>query len=176
MDSSQFKDIPVSLFLAVSIVVVFALYVTTSIKTIPCGKDILSSFYNNFVHIEPYHLMANLFALYALARVERDIGPKRFGFLIVFLLLFTSIAEVIGHKLFSNLPCSIGFSGILFGVMAWELTTKKDFDIFIVLSIVGIVVTPSMQDPKASLVGHAVGAIAGIIGGILWKSIEKKIK
>ena len=44
MDSSQFKDIPVSLFLAVSIVIVFALYVTTAIKTIPCGKDILSSF------------------------------------------------------------------------------------------------------------------------------------
>jgi predicted membrane channel-forming protein YqfA (hemolysin III family) len=78
--------------------------------------------------------------------------------------------------LFSNLPCSIGFSGILFGIMAWELTTKKDFDIFIVLSIVGIVVAPSIQDSKTSLVGHAVGAIAGVIGGILWKSIEKKIK
>ena len=113
MDSSQFKDIPVCLFLAVSIVVVFALYVTTAIKTIPCGKDILSSFCSNFVHIEPYHLMANLFALYALARVERDIGPKHFGALIVFLLLFTSIVEVISHKLFSKLPCSIGLQLLL---------------------------------------------------------------
>jgi hypothetical protein len=94
----------------------------------------------------------------------------------VFLLLFTSIVEVIGHKVFSNLPCSIGLSGILFGIMAWELTTKKDFDIFIILSIIGIVVAPSMQDSKVSLIGHAVGAIAGVIGGVLWKSIEKKIK
>ena len=176
MDSSQFKDIPVSLFLAVSIVIVFALYVTTAIKTIPCGKDILSSFYSNFVHIEPYHLMANLFALYTLARVEKDIGPKRFGALIVFLLLFTSIVEVISHKLFSKLPCSIGLSGVLFGIMTWELTTTKELNIMILISIAGIVVTPSIQDPKASLIGHAMGAIAGIIGGILWKSIGNKIK
>ena len=46
----------------------------------------------------------------------------------------------------------------------------------ILISIAGIVVTPSIQDPKASLIGHAMGAIAGIIGGILWKSIGNKIK
>jgi hypothetical protein len=167
----EFKDIPVCLFLAVSIVVVFAMYVTTIIKTIPCGKSIMSSFCSNFVHVEPYHLMANLFALYALARVERDIGSRKFFGLIIFLLIFTSISEVVAHKMFSNLPCSIGFSGILFGIMAWELTAKKDFNIFIAISIFGVVVAPSIQNSKASLVGHAVGAITGIIGGILWKSI-----
>lgn len=176
MENNQFQDIPVSLFLAVSIIVVFSLYLTTAIKTLPCGKDIMSSFLSNFVHIDFYHLMANLFALYSLSRVEREIGTKPFISLIIFLLLFTSIAEVTAHKIFPSLPCSIGFSGVLFGIMAWELVTNKDLDFILILSIIAMVTMPSFHNSKASLMGHAVGAIAGIIGGILWKKLAPMIK
>jgi membrane associated rhomboid family serine protease len=176
MDNEQFQDIPVSLFLAVSIVVVFALYLTTAIKSIPCGKDVMSSFLSNFVHIEPSHLMANLFALYALSRVERDIGTKRFVTLIIFLLIFTTISEVIAYKLFPDMPCSIGFSGVLFGIMTWEIVTKKDVDLILIASIVGMVVLPSVQNSKVSLMGHAVGAVAGVVGGLIWKKLAPAIK
>ena len=172
MDSCQFKDVPVSLFLAVSIVVIFALYVTAIIKTVPCGKNVLSMCCSNFVHIEPYHLAANLLALYALTRIERDIGPKRFGSLILFLILFTSIIEVIVHKVVDGFPCSIGFSGILFGIMTWELITKKGLNLIIVISIIGLVAMPSVQNSKVSLIGHAVGAVTGVIGGLLWKFLS----
>lgn len=176
MNQDQFNDIPVSIFLAVTIVVVFSLYLTTAIKTIPCGKDVMSSFMSNFVHIDPYHLMANLFAMYALSRVERDIGGKRFTALIIFLLIFNTIAEVTAHKLFPEMPCSIGFSGVLFGIMTWELASKKDLDFVLTTSIVSMVVLPSVQNPKASLMGHAVGAIAGVVGGLLWKRIAPVLK
>jgi len=176
MDQEHFKDIPVSLFIAVSIVVVFSLYLTTAIKTIPCGKNVMSSFMSNFVHLDPYHLMANLFALYALSRVERDIGGKRFMGLIIFLLIFNSIAEVTAHKLFPEMPCSIGFSGVLFGIMTWEIVSKKELDIILVASIAAMVVLPSVQNPKASLMGHAVGAVAGVVGGLLWKKIAPVLK
>ena len=172
MDSSQFKDVPVSLFLGVSIVIIFALYVTSIIKTVPCGKNVFSLCCGNFVHIEPYHLMANLLGLYALTRVERDIGPKRFASLILFLIIFTSIIEVVVHKIFVGFPCSIGFSGILFGIMTWELITKKGFNFLILTSIIGIVTMPYLQNSKVSLIGHAVGAITGIIGGFLWKFLS----
>lgn len=172
----QFNDVPVSLFLAVSIVVVFSLYVTTAIKTIPCGKDIMSLFLSNFVHIDLYHLMVNLFALYALSRVEREIGGKKFISLIVFLLIFTSIIEVVIHKVYPYLPCSIGFSGVLFGIMTWELISKKELDIVLIFTIIGMVILPSVQNSKASLLGHAVGAIGGIIGGILWKKLSVLVK
>ena len=169
----QCKDIPVSLFLSVSIVLVFALYVTTVLKTIPCGRNILSSFCGNFVHIDLFHLAANLFTLYTLARVERDIGAKRFSLLIVFLLIFTSIVEVTMHKIFPNMACTIGFSGILFGIMAWELTTKRGLDFLVVISIIGVAVMPTIQNPKrASLLGHLVGVVSGIIGGLLWTSFS----
>jgi hypothetical protein len=167
------KDIPVSLFLSVSIVLVFALYVTTVLKTIPCGRNILSSFCGNFVHIDLFHLAANLVTLYTLTRVERDIGAKRFSLLILFLLIFTSVMEVIAHKIFPDIACTIGFSGILFGIMAWELTTKRGLDLLVVISIVGVAVMPTIQNPKrASLLGHLVGVLSGIIGGLLWTSFS----
>ena len=176
MEFAHFKDIQVSLFIAVSVVIVFALYITTAIKTIPCGKNLMSIFCSNFVHLEPSHLIANLFALYNLARVEKQLGHKKFGCLIVFLLIFTTIVEVSAHKLFSDLKCSVGLSGILFGIMSWELITKRGLDLMIVLSIIGVVVTPSVQNSKgASLLGHTIGAIAGIIGGLLWKTFGHKL-
>jgi membrane associated rhomboid family serine protease len=168
---SHCKDIPVSLFLAISIVLVFALYVTTVFKTVPCGRNFLSSFCGNFVHIDLFHLAANLVTLYTLARVERDIGAKRFSFLIVFLLIFTSIVEVTIHKIIPNIACTIGFSGILFGILAWELTTKKGLNLLVVISIIGVAVMPTIQNPeRASLLGHLVGVVSGIIGGLLWTS------
>lgn len=78
MYEQPWKDIPVSVFFAVSIIIVFSLYLTTAIKTIPCGNDVMSSFLSNFVHVDSYHLMANLFALYSLSRVEQNVGPNGF--------------------------------------------------------------------------------------------------
>ena len=182
MNNNQFNytkstsDVPVSLFLAVSIIIVFSLYLTTAIKTLPCGKDLMSSFLSNFVHVEPYHLMGNLIALYALSRVEKDIGTKSFISLIIFLLLFTSIVEVSVHKLFPSLPCSIGLSGILFGIFSWDLVTYSEIDIFLVFSIIATVTMPSLKNSNVSLIGHAIGAISGVIGGLIWKKITPIIK
>lgn len=175
MDLTQYKNVPISSFLAVSIVIVSLLYITTIIKTIPCEKNMVSIFYSNFIHVEPYHLIANLFALYVLSRVERDIGAKQFSMLILFLLVITSLTEVLIHKII-HLPCSIGFSGILFGVMAYEITSKKGFDWLLLLSISGIIASSSLQDSRSSLVGHTIGAISGVIAGIIWKYIHEKTK
>ena len=173
---TQIKDVPVSVFLAVSIIVIFSLYATTALKEIPCGKDVMSLFYSNFVHIDLYHLLSNLFALYALSRVEVATGGKKFTALIVFLLLFNTLAEAAMYRIFKDLPCSIGFSGVLFGVTAWELVTNKGFDWMVALSLVVMIAGPSIQNPKASLMGHTVGAVAGVVGGLLWSKMAPKLK
>ena len=173
---TQIKDVPVSVFLAVSIIVIFSLYATTALKEIPCGKDVMSLFYSNFVHIDIYHLLSNLFALYALSRVEVATGGKKFTALIVFLLLFNTLAEAAMYRIFKGLPCSIGFSGVLFGVAAWELVTNKGFDWMVALSLVVMIAGPSIQNPKASLMGHTVGAVAGVVGGLLWSKMAPKLK
>lgn len=172
MENQYFKNIPVSIFISTSIIVVFSLYLTTAIKTIPCGKDIMSVFFGNFVHTDPYHLLANLFGLYSIARIEREIGTKKFICLLIFLLLFTSITEVALHKLYDKMPCSIGFSGVLFGLITWEMVTKRELDFVLLVSIVMLVTAPSVNNPKVSFMGHAVGAISGSIGGLLWKKLS----
>lgn len=169
LNLNQFKDVPVSVLLAVTMVVVFSLYVTNLLKTVPCGKKGLSILLGNFVHVDFYHLVANLFALYSLSRIEVRLGWKKFIGLVVFLLAFNTVAEVAVHMAYPDIPCSIGFSGVLFGMMTWELVSTKQLDIMLLLSIFTTVVYPSLTSTKASLSGHLVGAVSGIIGGLLWK-------
>jgi len=165
------REVPVSAFLAVSIIIVFSLYTTSAIKEIPCGKTVMSSFMSAFVHTKPYHMAANLYALYALTRVEQEIGPKKFFGLILFILALNVIMEAGMHKLNPELPCSIGFSGVLFGVTAWDMVRTKKLDFFLITSIIGMVALPSFKEENVSLTGHAVGAASGVIGGILWNKL-----
>ena len=169
MENNLLKNIPISLSLAIVNIIIFSLYLTTAFKHIPCNKDAISIFWCNFIHIEPSHLMANLYALYALSRVERDIGSKKFTALIIFLLIFNSIMETIMHKIFPTIPYAIGFSGVLFGIMTWEIVSKQKLDMVLVSSIAAMVIIPSMKNSNTSFMGHSIGAISGIIGGLLWK-------
>ena len=99
----SFKTVPVCSLLAVSLITVFSLYSSSALKSVPCGHDLGSMLVSNFVHVDLSHLVANLFALYSLARVEQEIKGKKFCSLIIFLVIFTSIVEVIAHKINSNL-------------------------------------------------------------------------
>ena len=128
----QFKnihDVPVSVFISVCIIIIFLLYITSILKSIPCNNDVISIFISNFVHTNFLHLFSNLYAIYALSRVEQAIGGKQFIILVVFLLVLNTLLEtLVNRKL--NIPCSIGFSGVLYGIMTWELVTQKHLDFF----------------------------------------------
>lgn len=165
------KDVPISAFLAISLIIVYSLYITSAIKSKPCNKDLTSVFMSNFIHSDWYHLTGNLYALYALSRVERRLKPLKFFSLVLFLLFFTSIIEVMLHKMNPDMNCSIGFSGVLFGITTWELVTKQQLDFYLISSIFVMIITPSLKDKKISLTGHTVGALSGIIGGIIWNKL-----
>jgi hypothetical protein len=169
--TKNMKDIPVTIFLGVIIVVIFLLYSNTVLKSIPCGNSIIDVFKTNFVHIDLYHIIANLTSLYALSRIEIAIGWQKFLGLTMFLLIFNTIIEWAAKKLFPSLVCSIGFSGVLFGFMTWELVATKKLDLYLLASIIMITVLPSVRNKKASLRGHAIGAFSGIIGGLIWKYV-----
>jgi hypothetical protein len=74
--------------------------------------------------------------------------------------------------IWKDMKCSIGFSGILFGLMTWELITTRKIDIELLLAIVVTVVAPSIGNKKVSLTGHTIGAVSGVLGGIIWKFIN----
>ena len=169
------NTVTVTVFLIVTLSLVFLLYTFSIIKTVPCGKDILSVFTGNFVHTNITHLISNLYALYALSRVEIQIGAKQFAGLIIFSLIFNTIIETVLRKLFPSIPCSIGFSGVLFSVVAWELVTSRELDWYLISALVIIVVLPSLENKNVSFIGHAVGAVSGVISGLMWDYIGPKI-
>lgn len=164
------NDVPVCTFIAVSLIIVFSLYTTSALKQLPCNNDVLGVFMSNFIHTDMYHVISNLYALYALSRVEEQLKPKKFFTLIIFILIFSSIIEVSVNRMF-NLPCSIGFSGVLFGITTWEIVTKQKVDFYLITSIFAMVLLPSLKSKKISLVGHLVGAFAGIIAGFISKKL-----
>jgi len=168
------KDVPVSTFIAVSLVVVFLLYNAKVLNALPCGNSFQEVFCSNFCHIEIVHLLSNLFSLYALSTVEQQMGFKPFAWLMIFLLLFNTLAEYFVKKLLNYSKCSIGFSGILFGVMTWDIISKKKIDLEVAAAILISVFSPSLTGKNISFTGHAIGAFSGIIGALLWKVINKE--
>ena len=172
-DPLQIKEIPVSVFLAVTIIIVFSLYLTNLLKSVPCQKNLGTIFVNNFVHIDLYHLIGNLLGLYSLSRIERSLGAKKFIILVTSLLVTASVLEVIIYRIFSSIQCSIGISGLLFGLITWELIIVQNLDFTLVLSIIFTVVIPSIKSKNVSLLGHISGVIAGIITALIWKRLVK---
>ena len=168
----MFKKRPLCAFIAVIIIIVFSLYLTNAIKTVPCDKDMTSIFISNFIHTNFTHLLSNLYGLYSLSRVEIKYGSKKFFLLIIFLLIITSIFEIIVHKII-NLPCSIGFSGILYGVLTFEMImTKNYFDYYLFGAIISDIITSKVFKNNISVSGHIIGAISGIIGGLTLSKIK----
>lgn len=172
MDSTV-KNSPICAFIASSVILIFSLYTTSVIKSVPCGKNMKDVFLSSFVHVDSFHLFSNMYALYALSRVERYLGTKKFFSLVVFLLFVNTLFETALHKVTDKIPCSIGFSGVLFGIMTWEIVTNRGIDIHIASSIMLMVILPSLQFKNVSFSGHLVGSISGIIGGVLYNKISK---
>ena len=172
-DKKDPKDVPVSVFIALSMIVVFLLFNAKVVTALPCGKSIHEVFMSNFVHVDLAHIMSNLYALYAISRVEQEMGLMPFIYLLIFLLIVNTIAEFVARRIWKDIPCSIGFSGILFGLFTWELVSKKKFDVELLLAIVIMVVGPSLQRKEVSLSGHAIGAVSGIVAGLIWKFVNK---
>ena len=166
--------VPATTFIGVSIIVVSLLYITTIIKTVPCGTNITDIFLSNFIHTNIYHLAANMFALYSLSRVEVELDTKGFVGLIVFLLVLNTATEAVIHNIIPGIPCSVGFSGVLIGVTVWDMVANKDFDWYLVSSVVAVVIAQTYNVENVSILGHIVGAISGAIGGWLWAKTKKK--
>ena len=166
------NNFPISSFIGISMIIIFLLFNTQIITSIPCGKSVYDVFSSQFIHIDITHLISNLYALYAISRVENEMGIESFTWLLIFLLSFNTIVEFLLRQIYKDLPCSIGFSGILFGLMTWELVSKKKVDTELIIAIAIMVVGPSLNNKNVSFSGHLVGAISGVMAGIIWKYIN----
>jgi len=170
MDNNLLKNNPVCSFISALLIIVFSLYVTNAIKNIPCDKNMTDIFISNFIHTDYLHLVSNLYGIYSLSRLEIVLGPKKFILMVCFLLLCNTILETLLHKII-DAPCSIGFSGILYGVLAFEIVYTNKIDYFILTSILSGIVVDKIKNKKSSLSGHIIGIISGIFYGLLYKKV-----
>ena len=108
-----------------------------------CEPGILNGIKRSFSHVDPAHLLSNLIVFYILSRIETSRGSIFYIKLIVQLFVLTAVMEYIIQR-YCHIPCAIGFSGILYGLLAWEIMRKNNLSPkVIVLSILPLVILPS---------------------------------
>lgn len=163
----------ISISLSIIIIIIFSLYQTNAIKSLPCNKGIIDNFKGTFVHIDQIHLLFNLYGLYALSRVELKLGKTKFLALILFLVLCNLVLETLMYHFVPSIPCSIGISDLLFGILSYEIVSKQGINLNVLIAIFFSVLIPSLQLENVSFSGHMTGAINGIISGIIYSKISK---
>lgn len=116
-----------------------------------------------FFHGNLIHLTMNMITLWQLRRLSQLMSEKDFIKMLVFLWFFSSLfLYVINNVVPSTKSISIGFSGILFGmVLIMQFLYTKD--LFNVSSGLILTIIPQLLIPQISFLGHLSGILAGIL-------------
>lgn len=156
-------------------IILLLIHFNSSQENLPtiCVDGITNSVMRNFYHVDSPHLYVNLLTFKALSRIEMQIGSVNYLMLLISILVIASFLDYIVNSIFS-LKCSIGFSGVLFGLLAWEMVTQHEFSPYALLLLAVNVISPTIKNPQASLMGHGIGALAGVISGYLFKGLKPK--
>jgi len=161
----------ITLTISLIIIVIYALYKIEFIKNIPCEKDVLSILKSNFVHTDGAHLMANLYGLYAVSNIETKLGTDNFVWLFLFILVISTLTEYIIKQTF-DVKCSIGISGILMGLLTWNIIISNKVNgkhnLESIIAVVILVAYPSIKCKNSSLSGHLSGALSGFLATLFY--------
>jgi membrane associated rhomboid family serine protease len=161
----------ITLTISLIIIVIYALYKIEFIKNIPCEKDVLSILKSNFVHTDGAHLMANLYGLYAVSNIETKLGTDNFVWLFIFILVISTLTEYIIKQTF-DIKCSIGISGILMGLLTWNIIISNKVNgkhnLESIIAVVILVAYPSIKCKNSSLSGHLAGALSGFFATLFY--------
>jgi membrane associated rhomboid family serine protease len=153
--------VPVSLALATVLIVIYILLCTNTIQT-DCRHRFLSELKGTFYHGSILHLLGNILVLAVLSRLEYDYGSVAFLVLALFLVLTVSTGEWF-VRFHEKSKCSIGMSAVLLGLLVFELLKQHNLTWMLVVGVAFIVLYPTVINPQASIVGHTIGAVGGVI-------------
>lgn len=153
------------------LIVVFLLFSSNVLTEVPCGRTPSDVFKSTFIHTDPVHLMENMYFLYAMSAVEERMGSKPFTWLVLWLFAFCALGEWLVKDMIQSSKCSVGFSGVLFGMITWDMASNNGVDKGLIAAAAIQVASASKYGDNRDNVGHAIGAVAGILGGMLWAQI-----
>jgi membrane associated rhomboid family serine protease len=150
-------DKQISLCIAVINITVYLLYKINFFDNHNiCHDDIVSRIQGSLVHINLTHLVMNLIGLYILSDIEKVVGSEKFIKVVLFIIGLSSIIETV-----LKTSCSIGFSGVLYGLLAYEMFIKKKIELDIIIVLVTLCFIPDNHS-NISHSGHLIGFISGI--------------
>src|SRR4030042_6439693 len=112
---------------------------------VDCAPTLSAALTRPALHANAAHLFANLFAFYMLsASIQPRLGTANYVLLIAFLWILTALMDM-GFKQ----RCSIGFSGVVLGLLVWDLFDKGQlqFDLAAAASLALIWLQPYLQGP-----------------------------
>ena len=155
---------PVTVIISAILVVVSLLFIFRQWVNLPCGHDVLSAFSRNFIHVDPLHLIINLYGFYRLSDLEFSLGSIRYLVLILVLSFFQTVLEWLYLTIRPlGVSCSIGFSGILFGILTFMFFFDRGIDFTLLSALLLSIVSSAATDRRISFTGHLFGVIAGLL-------------
>jgi membrane associated rhomboid family serine protease len=99
-----------------------------------------------------------------MSRIEYDQGSLTFSLLVASIVVISSLSEYQLSLLKENTPCGVGFSGIVIGLVAFEM---KGVNLLGSAPLLIALLYPSLINPEISFQGHAIGALTGLLLGKL---------
>lgn len=165
-------QIPVTITLLLIFVIVhFASAQSSSLDLTPTIKN---TFFSNFFHADFDHLIKNAFSLYAMSRLEVELGSQLFLSLISVSLVLNTLVESLVCS-YMEIPCSIGFSGVLFSLGAWDIFKTESPDPIMAVALFWNFIFPIIRKNKnVSILGHFIGIISGVFSAGLWSLLRQK--
>jgi membrane associated rhomboid family serine protease len=164
------RDLPLitKILLAINVVI----FVANQFGALPYtvaypGVYSLGTFLSHFSHASLMHLASNGIGIFMISPLlERMLGAKKY----VIFLLFLWLAQVAILPQILTAP-TLGFSGILMGMFTylalklWWLEPGNPLRMFgrDLLVLVGINLATPLLIPQISFLGHAIGALLGLV-------------
>jgi membrane associated rhomboid family serine protease len=134
-----------------------------------CGDGTISrQVYHSLVHGSLMHLIVNIFTFIQLYKLEQTLGSFKYLILILLILLLSSaLYWFMSKMLYGYVTCSVGFSGVLFGLLVWSrmVLNGGSFGANEIKLWALLLILPALQNPQISWLGHLSGLI---IGFLLW--------
>jgi len=154
----------ISIIVGIIILITFFFPQLGIIGTVDCYERSVKQYMtNSFYHANLMHLAFNMFALYQLSILEEHYGSFKFGIILVSLLILSNFI----HYLIPDQNCTVGFSGVLIGLIVFDKFFNSNWilDITMIELVVLLVILPYLSNRRVSFFGHLSGIIAGIMLG-----------
>ena len=139
--------------------------------TVPCQSNIQSALVRPALHANTMHLIGNLTAFFILTRsIQPRIGIFNYVLLIAFLWVTTAMMDVAFQQ-----TCSIGFSGVVLGLLVWDLFDRGQlkWDLAAAGVLAAIWLEPMAQGQNnVSMSGHFYGLVAGLLATGLTRMVR----